>query len=60
MVRHAACAGPTSTTISFLAREEGNPLPLDHVTERFREPVVAAGLRPVRLHDLRGRSCVRR
>jgi integrase len=35
------------------AREDGNPLPLDHVTKRFRELAVAAGLRPVRLHDLR-------
>jgi integrase len=35
------------------AREDGNPLPLDHVTKRFRELVVAAGLRPIRLHDLR-------
>ena len=35
------------------AREDGNPLPLDHVTKRFRELCQAAGLRPIRLHDLR-------
>ena len=35
------------------AREDGNPLPLDHVTKRFRELCEAAGLRPIRLHDLR-------
>jgi integrase len=35
------------------AREEGNPLPLDHVTKRFRELCEATGLRPIRLHDLR-------
>jgi integrase len=35
------------------AREDGNPLPLDVVTKRFRELAVAAGLRPIRLHDLR-------
>lgn len=35
------------------AREDGNPLPPDTVTKRFRELAVAAGLRPVRLHDLR-------
>jgi len=35
------------------AREDGNPLPLDTVTKRFRELCTAAGVRPVRLHDLR-------
>ena len=35
------------------ARENGSPLPLDHVTKRFHELAVAAGLRPIRLHDLR-------
>jgi integrase len=35
------------------AREDGNPLALDAVTKRFRALEVAAGLRPVRLHDLR-------
>jgi integrase len=35
------------------ARENGSPLPLDHVTKRFHELAVAAGLRPIRLHGLR-------
>lgn len=35
------------------SREDGNPLPLDHVTKRFRELATAAELRPIRLHDLR-------
>jgi hypothetical protein len=37
----------------IFAREDGRPLPLDHVTKRFRELAVAAGVCPVRLHDLR-------
>jgi Site-specific recombinase XerD len=35
------------------AREDGNPLALDAVTKRFRELAKEAGVRPVRLHDLR-------
>jgi len=35
------------------AKEDGNPLALDAVTKRFAELVKAAGVRPVRLHDLR-------
>jgi len=35
------------------ARENGAPLALDAITKRFRELVKEAGLRPVRLHDLR-------
>jgi hypothetical protein len=35
------------------ARESGEPLRPDFVTKRFRALVVAAGLRPVRPHDLR-------
>lgn len=35
------------------AREDGNPLALDAVTKRFGVLVREAGLRPVRLHDLR-------
>jgi integrase len=35
------------------ARESGEPLRPDFVTKRFRALAVAAGLRPVRLHDLR-------
>jgi integrase len=37
----------------LFAREDGNPLALDAVTKRFRELEKEAGLRPVRLHDLR-------
>lgn len=35
------------------AREDGSPLALDAVTKRFVELAREAGLRPVRLHDLR-------
>jgi Phage integrase family len=35
------------------AREDGRPYDPDHVTKTFRRLAVAAGLRPVRLHDLR-------
>lgn len=35
------------------AREDGNPLPLDAVTKRFGELCDAAGVRRVRVHDLR-------
>jgi integrase len=35
------------------ARADGNPISPERVTKRFRELVKAAGLRPVRLHDLR-------
>jgi len=35
------------------AREDGNPLALDGITKRFKELTKAAGVRPVRLHDLR-------
>jgi integrase len=35
------------------AREDGNPIPPGRVTKRFRELVAPAGLRRVRLHDLR-------
>lgn len=38
---------------AVFAREDDNPLMLGVVTKRFRELAVAAGLRPVRLHDLR-------
>ncbi len=35
------------------AQPTGMPLQPDRVTKRFRELAVAAGLRPIRLHDLR-------
>jgi len=35
------------------AREDGNPLPLDAVTKTFTDLAERAGLRRVRLHDLR-------
>ncbi len=35
------------------AREDGEPLRPDRVTKRFRQLATAAGLRPVRLQDLR-------
>ncbi|MGI5214946.1 tyrosine-type recombinase/integrase [Plantactinospora sp. CA-290183] len=35
------------------AREDGNPLALDAVTKRFKALCQSAGVRPVRLHDLR-------
>ncbi len=35
------------------AREDGQPVSPDVVSKRFRELAVEAGLRPVRLHDLR-------
>lgn len=35
------------------ARADGQPISPEHVSKRFRELSLAAGLRPVRLHDLR-------
>lgn len=35
------------------AREDGSPTPPDQMSKRFRELVAEAGLRPIRLHDLR-------
>jgi integrase len=35
------------------ARQDGTPIPPERVTKRFAELVKSAGLRPVRLHDLR-------
>lgn len=35
------------------AREDGNPLAPDLITKRFGELVRRAGMRPIRLHDLR-------
>jgi len=35
------------------AREDGTPIPPDRVSDRFAELAAEAGLRPVRLHDLR-------
>ena len=35
------------------AREDGSPIPPERVTKRFGQMIKAAGLRPIRLHDLR-------
>src|ERR1700712_400452 len=35
------------------AREDGTPIAPERVTKRFAQLVRAAGLRPIRLHDLR-------
>ena len=35
------------------AREDGTPIPPQHVTDTFNRLTRAAGLRPIRLHDLR-------
>ena len=35
------------------AREDGTPIAPERVTKRFAQLVTAAGLRPIRLHDLR-------
>jgi integrase len=34
-------------------REDGSPIPPDHFSRAFRRHAMAAGLRPIRLHDLR-------
>jgi integrase len=36
-----------------LTREDGSPIPPDHFSKQSRRHVSAAGLRPIRLHDLR-------
>ncbi len=35
------------------AREDGSPIPPQRITDAFRQLSIAAGLRPIRLHDLR-------
>lgn len=42
------------------ARADGQPISPEMVSKRFRELALAAGLRPVRLHDLRHGAASRR
>lgn len=45
-------AAPSDHGLVF-AREHGTPIAPERVTKRFAQMVSAAGLRPIRLHDLR-------
>ncbi len=52
LAREAAREGYVDHGLVF-AQATGMPLQPDRVTKRFRQLAVAAGLRPIRLHDLR-------
>ena len=52
--RAGRCTGPTTTSL-FAHPQSGRPLDRSKVSKRFKEACRAAGVRPVRFHDVRHR-----